>query len=210
MGLAATIVGGFVLGWAMWTLGEYCLHRFAMHELNGKGIMSREHLRHHIGATWNFSYTHILSWIGMALVGFAVWMPLARTLVGPAFGWAVAVGWPFGYFFYEWVHAQAHLSAPRNAYGRWVRRNHFFHHYGNPRSNHGVSIGVWDRVFGTAEMTPLVRVPRRMTLPWMVDGSGDLLPEFADQYVIVGVPDPEGRLASLDKARAFASIAPAD
>ena len=36
--------GGFVL----WTLAEYLLHRFAMHDLKGKGIMSREHLEHHV------------------------------------------------------------------------------------------------------------------------------------------------------------------
>jgi hypothetical protein len=36
-----------------------------MHELNGKGIMSREHLEHHVAAGWSFSYIHLLSWAGM-------------------------------------------------------------------------------------------------------------------------------------------------
>ena len=31
----------FVGGWVAWTLAEYLLHRFAMHALGGKGIMSQ-------------------------------------------------------------------------------------------------------------------------------------------------------------------------
>ena len=45
-----TILAGLALlatGASLWTLGEYLMHRFAMHELRGKGLASREHLRHH-------------------------------------------------------------------------------------------------------------------------------------------------------------------
>src|SRR5215208_2605466 len=38
----------FASGFALWTLAEYLLHRFAMHEMGGKGMMSREHLEHHV------------------------------------------------------------------------------------------------------------------------------------------------------------------
>jgi sterol desaturase/sphingolipid hydroxylase (fatty acid hydroxylase superfamily) len=205
-----TIAAAFAFGFALWILGEYVLHRFAMHELNGKGIMSREHLEHHVAAGWGFSYIHLLSWAGMAAVGFLAWRPLVGAAWGATAGWSVAVGWAVGYFFYEYQHAMAHLRAPRTRYQRWLRKHHFHHHFGHPRSNHGVTLGIWDRVFGTLEAPEQVRVPRRMAQPWMLDDAGELRVEFAADYVLVGAREPSERSRQLDRARAFASVAPED
>ena len=200
----------FVAGALLWTLGEYLLHRFAMHHLHGKGIMSREHLEHHVRSTWTFSKIHLLSWAGMLLVGAIAWAPLLWWLAGPAAGIAVAAGWAVGYFFYEYQHAVAHLRPPAGSYTRWVRVHHFHHHFGHPMANHGVSVPWWDRVFGTYEHPDRVRVPRRLALPWLVDDRGELRAEFADDYVLVGEAGIDERLAMLDRARAFASVAPVD
>lgn len=200
----------FLGGWALWTFAEYVLHRFAMHELHGKGIMSREHLEHHVHSSWSFSTTHLLSWAGMLLVGAVAWFPLGWWIGGPAVGVAVAVGWAFGYFFYEYLHAMAHLRGPTGSYSTWLRRHHFHHHFGHPMANHGVTIGFWDRVFGTLEVPDQVRVPRRLALPWMLDEDGEMRPELAGDYVLVGAADPDERTAMLDRARAFASLAPVD
>lgn len=205
-----TVVVSLAAGAALWTLAEYLLHRFAMHELHGKGIMSREHLEHHVRSSWSFSVTHLLSWAGMLLVGVGLWMPVTWWLFGPLAGVGVAVGWAVGYFFYEYQHAVSHLRAPSNRYGTWLRRHHFHHHFGHPMANHGVSTHVWDRVFGTHEVPERVRVPRRLALPWLVDADGELLPEYTDDYVLVGSATSDERMAQLDRVRAFASIAPED
>ena len=207
---ALLIAGAFLAGWALWSLAEYLLHRFAMHHLHGKGIMSREHLEHHVTSSWHFDRNHILSWTGMLLVGAVLWAPLGTWAVSLPFGITVAVGWAFGYFFYEYQHMAAHLRAPRNGYERFVRSHHFHHHFGHPMANHGVSIAVWDRVFRTYERPERVRVPRRLVLPWMVDDTGAMKPEFHDQYELVGDGRADDRTAALDRARAFASVAPAD
>jgi sterol desaturase/sphingolipid hydroxylase (fatty acid hydroxylase superfamily) len=205
-----TVAAAFPVGWALWTLAEYGLHRFAMHHLQGKGMMSREHLEHHVTSGWSFDKNHILSWTGMLLVGGVLWAPLGWILAGPVAGVTLAVGWAFGYFFYEYQHAVSHLRAPQTSYQHTVRRHHFHHHFGAPMANHGVSIGFWDHVFGTFERPEQVRVPRRLALPWLVDEAGEVKPEFADDYVLVGAAEPNERLLKLDRARAFASIAPAD
>lgn len=207
--VAATLLA-LAAGAALWTLFEYLLHRFAMHHLHGRGIMSREHLEHHVHSSWTFSHTHLLSWAGMLLVGFALWMPLVWWAASPAAGVAVAVGWAAGYFFYEYQHAMAHLRAPSGRYATFVRRHHFHHHFGHPMANHGVTTHVWDRVFGTLERPGQVRVPRRLALPWLVDDDGELLPEYRDDYVLVGATSSDERTAQLDRARAFASVAPVD
>ena len=210
MSTAVTVLIGLAAGAALWTFGEYVLHRFAMHHLHGRGIMSREHLEHHVPSSWSFSHTHLLSWAGMLLVGAVAWMPLGWWVAGPAAGISFAVGWAVGYFFYEYQHMAAHLSPPTGRYSTWLRRHHFHHHFGHPMANHGVTTLVWDKVFGTFEEPERVRVPRRLALPWLVDGEGELLPAFVDDYVLVGRVSDSERLAALDRARAFASVAPAD
>jgi sterol desaturase/sphingolipid hydroxylase (fatty acid hydroxylase superfamily) len=195
-------------GAALWTLAEYLLHRFAMHALNGRGIMSREHLEHHVGSGWSFSHTHLLSWAGVILVGLAVWAPIGWLVLGLP-GAALGVGWCLGYAGYEHQHAMAHLRGPRGRYSTWLRRHHFHHHFGHPRANHGVTTSVWDHLFGTWERPERVRVPRRLAQGWMLDG-GELRPDLAGDYVLVGSADPSARSAQLDRVRAFASIAPED
>ncbi len=210
MSTLVAVLVAFALGWFLWTWAEYVLHRFAMHHLHGKGIMSREHLEHHVTSGWSFDKNHILSWTGMLLVGFLGWTPLFGLLVNPTFGIVVAVGWAFGYFFYEYQHMASHKFAPRTRYQRLVRRHHFHHHFGAPMRNHGVTMPFWDKVFGTHEQPEQVRVPRRLALPWLVDDDGELRPEFAADYELVGQRDITERLAKLDRARAFASVAPED
>ncbi len=208
--LLTTTLVALAAGAALWNLAEYLLHRFAMHHLHGKGIMSREHLEHHVHSSWHFDVTHLMSWAGMLTVGAALWFPLGWLVADVRIGITLAVGWALGYFFYEYQHATAHLRAPSGAYGTWLRRHHFHHHFGHPMANHGVTSPVWDKVFGTYESPDRVRVPRRLALPWLVDERGELRPEFADDYVLVGSRDGAERLAELDRIRAFASQAPED
>jgi sterol desaturase/sphingolipid hydroxylase (fatty acid hydroxylase superfamily) len=207
---ALTVAVALLIGMALWTFAEYMLHRFAMHHLRGRGIMSREHLEHHVHSSWSFSGTHLLSWAGMLLTGAVLWLPLGWWVAGPTAGAALAVGWAAGYFFYEYQHMSAHLHRPRRRYPVWLRRHHFHHHFGHPMANHGVTVPFWDIVFGTLEVPDKVRVPRRLALPWLVDEHGDLHPEFAEDYELVGSAEGSDRLAALDRARAFASAAPAD
>jgi hypothetical protein len=74
--------------------------------------------------------------------------------------------------------------------------------------NHGVTSPLWDKVFGTYEAPAQVRVPRRLAMIWLVDEQGELRAEFADRYVLVGAADTNQHLAMIDRARAFASLAP--
>jgi len=205
-----TVVIGFIAGFLAWGLGEYVLHRFAMHELHGKGIMSREHLQHHVKADWNFGPMMLLSWLGIVVVGSLGLLPIGWFAVSLPFGIALALGWAVGYFFYEYQHAAAHLKAPRGRYSTMVRHHHFHHHFGHPMANHGVTTPFWDIVFRTREKPELVRVPRRLVMAWMIDDDGELLPAYQGHYLLVGTVGSTDRLAAIDKARAFASQAPLD
>lgn len=182
-------------GWLAWTLGEYLLHRFAMHELRGRGLASREHLNHHAGIQPPIT-TDLLSWFGVVVVGTA-W----GWLVEPAFG----VGWVVGYGFYDVQHRLAHRRAPRTRYQHWLRRHHFHHHFGHPMANHGVTWPVWDVAFGTYERPGRIRVPRRMAMPWLLDAEGELLDRYAADYELVG---RRRAIDDADRVDAYANRAP--
>jgi hypothetical protein len=191
----------------LWFFFEYVLHRFAFHEMKGKGIGSREHLNHHVRASWVFDPVILFAWFGVVLAGVG-WGDAARRLFDVPVGIAFGSGWVVGYFFYEWHHRQAHLRAPRNQWETWLRKHHFHHHFGHPLSNQGVTISLWDHVFGTDEDPEKVRVPRRLAMPWLLDEHGEVKPEFADDYELVGSPDLDERQAAIDRARAFANLVP--
>jgi sterol desaturase/sphingolipid hydroxylase (fatty acid hydroxylase superfamily) len=204
--LALLAIGAFA-----WTFGEYLMHRFAMHALRGRGLASREHLRHHaeydsVLESWWFA------WAGIVGVGVALAVNAARA-VGPV-GLCLGVGWVGGYAFYDWIHYRAHRRPIRHPYERWVRRHHFHHHFGRPVANHGVTTPIWDLVFGTYERVDgPIRVPRRLAMRWLLDEDGTVRPRYADDYVLVGRRVDAGADADqdrLDHDRAFANLAPTD
>jgi sterol desaturase/sphingolipid hydroxylase (fatty acid hydroxylase superfamily) len=199
----------FLAGAASWTLVEYLLHRFGMHALKGRGLASREHLRHH--AIRGYYATAVQK--GLSAAAFlAALAPLLAFVVGPVLAAAGCAGFVTAYLGYEWLHRRAHTHAPRSAYGRWLRIHHFRHHFEAPLANLGVTTAVWDRLFGTLRGGEgPVRVPRRFANDWLLAADGELRPELRSDYVLVGLPaqaQPEGQ-AACDERDAFASAAPA-
>jgi sterol desaturase/sphingolipid hydroxylase (fatty acid hydroxylase superfamily) len=212
---ATTVLAGLALlaiGAALWTLGEYLMHRFAMHALKGRGLASKEHLRHHarydsVLESWWFA------WSGIVAVGYGLGVTAGAQLGWV--GWALGAGWVGGYGFYDWIHFRAHRRPIRHPYERWVRRHHFHHHFGRPVANLGVTTPIWDLVFGTYERVDgPIRVPRRLAMRWLLDDEGQVRPEHADDYVLVGGGRP-GQVQGtdpdqdrVDHDRAFANLAP--
>lgn len=197
------MIGAALAGVASWSVAEYGLHRFAMHELRGKGLASREHLAHHADVTY-FAPASKKA-ISAAATG-SVALPVAWALAGRRRAIAYTAGLLVMYYAYEVAHRRTHTHAPRTRYGRWMRRNHLQHHFGSPMRDFGVTTGLWDRLLGTADDPAVVTVPRRMAPVWMVDERGDVLPEHADDYVVKGPPRAD---AERDRAAAFANVAPA-
>lgn len=175
-------------GWFTWTLSEYCLHRWAMHELMGRGLISREHLAHHTAPNaTRFGPLTWLQWTGIALIGTGL-SALVVLAIGPL-GWIFGASWAIGYAWYEVFHARSHLCAPMRVFRTYdlrLRRHHFGHHFGHPMSNHGVTIALWDRVFGTLEAPELIRVPQAMAPAWLLGEDGAVRAEYAVHYEVVG------------------------
>lgn len=185
-------LGVFVSGLAgvlTWTFAEYVIHRCLGHDARLRpNAFESEHTRHH--AEGDYFAPASKKGAAAVLALAAVSLP-AMYALGTAMGLAYGVGLAGMYVTYEVIHRRAHTHAGFGAYGRWVRRHHFWHHFGNPRCNHGVTSPLWDLVFGTYHRAERVVVPHKLVMPWLVDpATGDIRGEFAEQYVIRGRARP--------------------
>jgi 4-hydroxysphinganine ceramide fatty acyl 2-hydroxylase len=201
-------VAAFFTGWFAWTLGEYCMHRFGMHELKGRGLPSKEHLRHHADRD-SVLEKWPLSWASITGFGFVAFFVIGGLVLPTAVAAALFVGWVFGYGFYDLHHYRAHRKPIANRYERWLRRHHFHHHFGHPMANHCVTLPLWDHVFGTYEEPGVVRVPERMAMTWLLDDDGEIRAEYASDYVLARGRRLTAAQAIEDQRRANANLAPA-
>jgi sterol desaturase/sphingolipid hydroxylase (fatty acid hydroxylase superfamily) len=173
------------LGVSTWSILEYALHRFLGHDRRTMpNFFSVEHTRHHAEGNY-FAPTWKKALAAVAV--FAITFALLRALVEGALAVAYTAGFVGTYVSYEVLHRRAHTHAGVGAYGRFLRRHHFHHHFANPRANHGVTSPLWDLVFGTYEPVTTIRVPAKLAMPWLVDPrTGQVLERFAAHYRVVG------------------------
>ena len=183
---------GVPAGLGLWTLVEYLLHRWAMHGRRGRGIASREHLRHHAVPEQTSPAMRSLAYLGSFIGGGAL-AAVAGLLAPVALAAGAGVGLVAGHAAYELGHWRAHHRPATNRWERSIRPRHFHHHFVSPRTNLGVTVEIWDRVFGTFEAPGQVPVPRRLAMSWLLDDAGQVRAELAEHYRLVGPPMATGQ-----------------
>ncbi len=200
-----SLVFAFLLGAAGWTLLEYILHRFVFHSGSIKALGAREHRKHHALVDYFAPW-----WQKMlaAVVVTAALLPLLIQLSGAQHGVAGTLGFISMYLLYELLHRRIHTHPPRHRYGRWRRKNHFAHHFADPRRAQGVTSPFWDKVFGTVLSVERVRVPRRLAMPWLLDANGEICAEYAEDYALVGSPKKDQTTRRLDTEAAMKNERP--
>lgn len=165
-----TILLAALAGVATWSFLEYVVHRWAGHSrpvLKMRfNVFGKEHTRHHsegnyFAPAWKKAAAAV---VVVPLLSFA-FSGIAG--LGPALGYCTGlVGF---YLYYEWLHLRLHTHEAATPYGRWARRNHFFHHFHDPSLCHGVTSPIWDHVFGTHATADVIRVPEKLAMVWLCD-----------------------------------------
>lgn len=161
---AGTAVVGAAIGAFGWTATEYATHRFVLHGPFGKGKGALSHIplgglhrAHHRAPMATCVQARIAGHLAIASVAVAASSVLTGAL--PALGARTAAAvWALGYSCYELNHWNFHHKPARTAWGERQRQRHDRHHFGAPHSNHGVTIGFWDRLLKT-EAPPRQAVP---------------------------------------------------
>ena len=134
-------------GLAGWSLVEYALHRFVLHGLQP---FQRWHAEHHDRPTALICSPTVLS---AALICALVFLP-ALLLGGLWRACAMTLGVVAGYLAYAITHHATHHWRTDSTWLRDRKRWHALHHHQRWPGCYGVTSGVWDHVFGTAQRGP--------------------------------------------------------
>ena len=172
----------FALGALTWSLLEYTLHRRLGHDrrLVRATPFGTEHTAHHSRGNY-FAPTWKKALAALLFVGLVA--PPAVLVAGTASGAAYTAGLVGFYLTYELLHRLLHVWAGVGPYARWARRHHFYHHFHDPRLNHGVTSPLWDVVFGTYARPERIAVPRKLAMRWLVDpASGSVRAHLGRDY----------------------------
>ncbi|MAE94200.1 MAG: hypothetical protein CL910_06020 [Deltaproteobacteria bacterium] len=177
-------IAAAALGVLAWSFMEYVIHRWLGHDARMRpNPFAAEHVRHHgegnyFAPIWTKA---LAAAAGLGLVGGpAIW------LAGTTEGLSFAAAFTGSYLGYELLHWRKHIHPGYGAFGRFTRRHHFYHHYTDPKFNHGVTLAFWDRVFRTLRPPGVIRVPERLAMPWLIDPeTGDVRAEHAEDYELI-------------------------
>ena len=146
----ATIALG-VLGYVLWTMLEYWLHRIVFHFEPEEGWGARLHyiihgVHHdHPNDPLRLVMPPAVS-VPLALLFFA----LFYAVLGPNLAPGLTAGFLAGYLVYDMTHFYMHHGQPRSRLGRFLRERHMRHHFQDDTRGYGVSAPYWDDVFRTA------------------------------------------------------------
>jgi sterol desaturase/sphingolipid hydroxylase (fatty acid hydroxylase superfamily) len=138
------------LGWVVWDVTEYAIHRWFFH-WEGSGPFTRK--VHQIIHGYHHQYPddplRLVMPLGASIplaivIGGALWLADAPRFTIPGFAGFVA-----GYLFYDFTHWSTHARTPRTAWGKAIRSHHMAHHFAVPDRNFGISHRWIDAVVGS-------------------------------------------------------------
>jgi dihydroceramide fatty acyl 2-hydroxylase len=143
--------GGLVcVGYCVWTLFEYWLHRMVFHFEPEDGLGARLHWMIH-----GVHHDHPNDPLRLVMPPAAS-IPLAVIVVGTIFlvagsvhAPAVAAGFLAGYLIYDEIHYALHHHTPSSRLGKRLRELHMRHHFQDDDKGFGISAPYWDVVFRT-------------------------------------------------------------
>ena len=174
------ILIAFITGVILWTFLEYILHRFLGHEHRGKNFFKAEHGQHH--AKYNY-FAPAKKKAFMVLMVTVTLFILVNAIVTTSIALAFLAGFSGMYILYEVTHHRFHICKPVAKPFIILRKHHFYHHFHNPKTNHGVTCRFWDRVFGTFVPVEKVRVPRKMAMQWLLQ-KDEIKPVYTPHFYL--------------------------
>lgn len=156
---ALTLAGLVVVGYLLWTLTEYWLHRVVFHFEPAGGIGARaHHLIHGVHHDHPSDPRRLVMPPSASVPLAGLFLLVFWLVLGDALWAGVGSGFLAGYLVYDMTHYWLHHRAPQGRIGRRLREAHMRHHFQDDTTAFGVSAPYWDTVFGTAP-------PKRATHP---------------------------------------------
>jgi sterol desaturase/sphingolipid hydroxylase (fatty acid hydroxylase superfamily) len=143
--IAIAIAGVFV-----WTLSEYCLHRYIFHfrakSKAGKWFVFLFHGNHHDDPK---DKTRLVMPPAGSIPIMALLYLLFGLFVPQPWIQPFCAGFILGYLVYDYIHYSTHHFPMKNRVAKFIKLYHLKHHYSGERGRFGVSSPLWDLIFGT-------------------------------------------------------------
>jgi dihydroceramide fatty acyl 2-hydroxylase len=153
MGLGKVLAWG-VVGYGLWTLTEYWLHRIVFHFEPEDGLGAKLHwLIHGVHHEHPNDPNRLVMPPSASIPLAAIFLVGYRVLFGAPAWLAVSAGFLVGYVVYDTMHWYLHHRIPRTRLGRRLRELHLRHHFQDDTRGFGISAPYWDRVFRTAPVS---------------------------------------------------------
>lgn len=137
---AAAVLAG-VSGLLLFTLVEYCFHRWMFH--GSVPFFEPGHRRHHDNPLGDDAIPFFLPPLAILAI-----VALCAGVMPTGFALILTGGLATGYAIYGLSHDLIHTCHFRHPLGRRWAANHHIHHY-HPDRNFGVSTPIWDIILGT-------------------------------------------------------------
>jgi dihydroceramide fatty acyl 2-hydroxylase len=137
-------------GYLLWTLVEYWLHRLVFHlPVVGPKTKRANFLIHGVHHDYPWDETRLVFPLAASAGLCALTYAAFRAVLGVEGMYGPFAGFVLGYVIYDETHWYVHARRPTTQFGRWLRREHFLHHFKDSTTRFGVSCPWLDYVFGT-------------------------------------------------------------
>jgi dihydroceramide fatty acyl 2-hydroxylase len=139
-----------VYGYLLWTFVEYWLHRLVFHlPVVGPKTARLNFLIHGVHHDYPWDETRLVFPAAASAALCVVTYAAFRAVLGVEGMYGPFAGFVLGYVIYDETHWYVHTRRPTTQLGRWLRREHFLHHFKDSSTRFGVSCPWLDYVFGT-------------------------------------------------------------
>lgn len=146
----ASVLAWGAMGVFVWTLTEYCAHRFLFHfpakHRVTKYIVFMFHGIHHTAPQ---DKTRLVMPPAGAVILSALFFGLFSLFIPAPWIEPFFAFWLVGYLIYDYIHYATHHFRMTGPVGRFLKRYHMQHHFQRADAHFGVSSPLWDFVFRT-------------------------------------------------------------
>ena len=140
--------GFFMLGFALWTVTEYFLHRYIFHYEPTSGWGRRLHFIFH-GVHHDYprdAKRLVMPPSASIPLALAFYFLFDLIFSRPQL-YSFFPGFVTGYLIYDMMHYAMHHYNFKSSLMKKVKQHHMLHHYSDSTKGYGVSSSLWDKIF---------------------------------------------------------------
>ena len=143
----------YSIGFVLWSLLEYCLHRFVFHcDLylpDNRYCIVAHYLLHGIHHLHPMDSLRLVMPPILTLLYTVILISIFSLIIPFPYIYGLYAGTATGYVLYDVTHYWLHHLNWENSHFLFLKSYHLKHHYKDPAKGFGITSTVWDQVFHT-------------------------------------------------------------